>query len=236
MSADADTLVVEGRLTFHSETGTEGGLWAIQSFDSITREAPPYGVWRGSTVWDAEGREGKVAASFHADGRVLPDPMHGDPDYGASSLFRGASGDREADARLAERWGFTLEYPVEREGYVTGSVPTTEPKRPYGVGQGDKIVAVVVWDGEEKGELRAAESLLIEQWSYDGLFILKDGDRLTTVAPDGTESAVTVKLRKVELFTEDVAGMWLRKGEQEGVPLEEWARPFLDGWTGRLER
>jgi hypothetical protein len=111
---------LEGMLLFHSETGTEGGYWAFQDRNYITKDPCSYGAWPESQVFDTldPQREGRVGESviLLKEGRELPlpDPLNQDPDYIISSLFRGEHmGDRDADQRLMERYNFRIIYDCE---------------------------------------------------------------------------------------------------------------------------
>ena len=44
--------VLKGRLTFYSETGTEGGYWAFQDENYISLNSPTFGVSNGEKVFD----------------------------------------------------------------------------------------------------------------------------------------------------------------------------------------
>lgn len=107
----------EGILHLYSETGTEGGYWALQDREYITHITPGYGVFSGNHVWDQANpqRHGKTAeaAEVLKDGEwlPLPDPMQEEPDYIESSLFKGETrGDREADKRLMAKYDFKIIY------------------------------------------------------------------------------------------------------------------------------
>jgi hypothetical protein len=254
-----------GRLTFHSETGTEGGYWAFQDEQFITLEPPKWGVFAERAVFDPENpvRTGVMANDVHVlhDGvwLPLPDPIQTDPDYYISSLFNGEhKGDREADARLMERYGFTMKYAADRmneavgEGNWTLEEPTTavandgkryhyggtpHAERPYGVRPGEITRGTVIWeDGEE--DVRTSAELLVEQWSYEGLHYLKDGDYLRIFDREDPSQVVwegTIRLRQHEPFAESAFGYWIH-ADHEGVPREEWAKFFLgDTYSGELE-
>lgn len=228
---------IKGKLMFHSETGTEGGWWGIQDETTIRKVPPRWGLFADHDVWDQEDpeRHGRTTAAWHQDGRALGDPMNYDQDYYASSLFRGQdAGDRDADQRLMERWGFTFEYIEDKPGYVKGGTPRSP--RPYGVGQSDITVVLVQWDDGAE-EYRASDTLLGLMYDYEGLHLLKNGDRLKVYFPNGeVYFDGEIQLRKVGLFTEDAGGMWLNQGPQEGFTNLEWAVPFLQEWDGELVR
>lgn len=201
-------MTIQGVLTFHSETGTEGGYWALQDREHITHEACS-GTFSGAEVWDQARpeRRGKTGDSEVLKDGVwvpLPDPLQREADYTLSSLFRGeGAGDRDADARLTEAYDFRIIYQDEAwdekwgkgnwhyededrytavapDGtrYSSGGTPKTEPWRPYGISPGDLTRSVVHWDDGEVEE-RPSDSLLVERWSYEGLNVLADEDHLT---------------------------------------------------------
>lgn len=68
-----------------------------------------------------------------------------------------------------------------------------------------------------------------EDWSYEGLHVLKDGDELTVYDKDDPAKVAwsgTIKLRQFDLFTEHASGMWIH-ADQEGMPRDEWAALFF---------
>jgi hypothetical protein len=231
---------IEGVLEFWSETGTEGGHWAIYdpSVDKIGEVR--YGLWPGNDVLDANDteRKGEIIGDAEifkwGEWRPLPDPMREDPDYVKSTLFQGVNrGDREADLRLAEKYGFTLDYPEDRDY----GVPRTDPMRPYGAGMDDDCRALVRWeDGTE--EIRDKASL--RQWhgSYEGLHMVEDGDHLQVRHPESGEIHFEgeISLRKIKLFTEDANGMWMNTGPQEGWDGHEWGLMFQARYPATLTK
>lgn len=226
---------LRGVLHLFSETGTEGGHWAFQDEAHITREAPEWGVFEGQAVFDHDGRSGKTIGAWHQDGRTVADPMHSDPDYPLSSLFRGQDrGDRDADRRLMERWGFEIHYLEKRPGDVPGGTPGTS--RRSGLSKGDMVVAHVQWEDGSR-EMRRSDTLLQECWSYEGLHVLEDGDHLTIFEGDGNTIAWEgeIKLIRHPLFTEVASGMWIH-ADQEGIDRDVWATYFFEGRPARLMR
>ena len=112
---------LRGVCHLYSETGTEGGFWAFQDENFISRVTSSVGVWKGAEVWDASRPERRgtvqegVEVLKNGNWVPLPDPMTEDPDYAISSLFCGEErGDHEADRRLMERYGFRIKYIAER--------------------------------------------------------------------------------------------------------------------------
>src|ERR1044072_3781086 len=109
-----DTMTeIAGKLDFFTETGSEGGYWTFYDTSKETYVTPAYGLFSGHEVWDASdpSRRGQTTDARHEDGRPLPDPMQHEEDYYISSLFVGqVRGDRDADERLMERYGFEIIY------------------------------------------------------------------------------------------------------------------------------
>lgn len=73
-------------------------------------------------------------------------------------------------------------------------------------------------------------------WSYEGLHILENGDRLTIFSPDNPARIVwsgVISLRPHPLFTESVFGCWIH-ADQEGVDRETWATYFFEEYPAEL--
>lgn len=257
---DGKKVVVNGFCSFYSEQETEGGRWAVQDSRFISKVLPDDGgIWGDQKVWDAEdpSRQGKTRydAEVFQNGawRPLPDPMQRDPDYYVSSLFQGEKrGDKKADRRLMERYGFVIKYVEQRmdelygagnwrlegasaviaidgTGAVYGGVPPTEPSRPYGVTPGSLTRVTVEWE-DGRIEQRFSGSLLVSSWSRQGLHILKDGDYLVVHEKDGSTNILwegAIRLHKHNPYTESVFEYWIHT-DQEGVKRETWARWFFE--------
>src|SRR3989344_3745167 len=250
---------LEGILHFHSETGTEGGHWAFQDERFISCVPPRYGVWDNQVVWDSTNpeRKGKTQKDVEVfrKGQWYPlnDPMHEDPDFFASSLFRGEGrGDHEADKRLMKRYDFTIKYAAdwmnERYGegnwhledsstvivfdgtrIVYGGTPSTEPQRPYGVGANDLTRVMVEWE-DRAVEQRLSNSILVSSWSYEGLHILGNRDHLTIYDSQKKDQLLwsgVIALQQYDLFTQAASGMWIH-ADQKGIEREVWAKYFFD--------
>lgn len=210
----------QGALTFHSETGTEGGYWALQDREYISKIAPEFGVFSGAEVWDQANPE---RSGITGDTEVLkegvwvplPDPLSRESDYIISSLWKGQEeGDREADARLMAAYGFRIIYQDEAwdEKWGKGNWHYEDEDKHTAVApDGTRYISGGTPKTEPrrpygvgKGELtrhmvhwddgveekRLSDSLLIERWSYEGLKILVDGDHLTIFDPEDLESVV----------------------------------------------
>lgn len=76
-----------------------------------------------------------------------------------------------------------------------------------------------------------------ESWSYEGLHILEDGDRLTIFDKQDPKKIVwegVIQLRQHELFTEATSnGMWIH-ADQEGVERAVWEKFFLEHYPAKL--
>lgn len=75
------------------------------------------------------------------------------------------------------------------------------------------------------------------QWSYKGLHILKDGDRLTIYDKNDYQKVVwrgVIKLKQYSVFTQDAFGLWIHT-DQEGLDRKVWARYFFDEHPAILE-
>jgi hypothetical protein len=234
-SKQSKTKVLRGRLSFHAETGTEGGYWAFQDERFVHHVPPEYGVYNRERVWDAAQpqRQGRAQEAVEVlmgdDWLPFPDPIQNDPLYYESSLFKGQpQGSREADAQLAEKYGFELEY-----GNM--GTPKTTPWRPYGISRGQPTRADILWEDGER-EQRRSETLLVERWEYEGLHLLKTGDVLTIFEQDTPQKVRwqgEIELVQLPLFTEDALGYWIH-ADMKGWVREEWAQLFFDGYPAEL--
>ncbi len=256
--------ILKGVLFLHSETGTEGGYWAFQDQRFINKITPSYGVFTNQTVWDSKNpeRKGKTQDDtevFLEDKWLpLPDPMQEDPDYIASSLYRGESiGDREADKRLMDKYKFKIKYSADMmddqfgkgnwrlEGpstavtldgtrWVHGGTPNTEPMRPYGVPPCGLTRATVEWE-DGATEKCLSNTILVDNWSYEGMHILKNKDKLTIYHPDTKEKVWSglINLKQHKLFTEHASGLWIH-ADQIGIKRDVWAEYFFKEYPAEL--
>ncbi|TSC74236.1 MAG: hypothetical protein G01um101444_354 [Parcubacteria group bacterium Gr01-1014_44] len=75
-------------------------------------------------------------------------------------------------------------------------------------------------------------------WSYEGLHILEDGDRLIIFDKQDLQKVIwygVIQLRQYELFTETTSnGMWIHS-DQEGVERSVWEKFFLEGYPAKLD-
>ena len=75
-----------------------------------------------------------------------------------------------------------------------------------------------------------------EQWSYDGLHVLKDGDELTIYDKKHPKKVVwqgTISLTPFTVFKDDAFGMWIHN-DQIGIDRETWAKFFMNENPAKL--
>ena len=75
-----------------------------------------------------------------------------------------------------------------------------------------------------------------EDWSYEGLHVLKDGDKLTIYSKDDPSAVVwsgKIRLRQYPLFTNSARGLWIH-ADQVGIPRKKWAEWFFKGYPAKL--
>lgn len=73
-------------------------------------------------------------------------------------------------------------------------------------------------------------------WSYKGLYILENGDKLIIYDKNNPEVVVwlgIISLKKHSVFTEAALGMWIHS-DQEGISREEWAKFFFEEYPAEL--
>jgi hypothetical protein len=229
-------MILEGKLFFYSETGTEGGYWAFQDGRYISIKTPDFGVTDGMKVWDVSDRSKSGLASnaelfLHNQWVPIPDPILQDHDFGMSTLFLGEQrGDTAADERLMNRYNFRIKY--HGEG---GGTPSSEPLRPYGIPVNGLTRVTVVWSNGEVERQRLSATLLAEQWDRKGTHVLENGYRLEILHPH-KRSVVwngIIDLKPYELFTENVQGLWIH-ADQIGMSRNEWSDYFLKEFPARL--
>ncbi len=209
---------LKGALTFHSETGTEGGYWAFQDEQYINYEKVcPNGLHPGAEVFAVENRQrqGKVTQTWKADGRPLPDPSQ---EAKLEALIE----------ELKSRGGDT-------EDYVLEYFERADQLDVYKAEDGEDITVEVKWiDGAT--EKRSVSSLLDQRWQYEGLHYLGNGDRLTIFEkadPSKIHWQGVIQLKQHKLFTETVHNMWIH-ADMEGWDREKWAKLFFEGYPAEL--
>lgn len=162
----------EGVLVFHSETGTEGGYWALQDKKFMN----------------------------------IPD-----------------------DSQLCGACGYMREYV---EGVRHQDDLQAVQSVPLSSAISDKMPDACL-SGDHKWELQFPDGA----WSYEGLHVLDDGDRLTIYDKEKPEETVwegTISLTPLTVFQESVfGGIWIHN-DQIGVARETWANWFLEQYPARL--
>lgn len=206
--------IIKGVLTFHSETGTEGGVWALQDEKHISYRPGNRFLQEGSTVFDPanHGRRGKVLRTWKADGRPLPDPS-------VSVKFDAwrASLKRKPNFNTA----ITKYFKLVAAGYQA------DP---------DEDITVEVKWPRGKTERRLASTVHEVHWEYAGLHYLGNGDQLTIFSRSKPRKVIwsgTIELIQHELFTEGVFGMWIH-ADMKGWNREKWARLFFNEHPAEL--
>lgn len=194
-----------GILHFHSETGTEGGHWAMQDerFMGLKNEhsEAQFHCPRCGRVWDKS--------------RDLEEPKPSFTYFDEESGYYQGSDHPIADGRT---WFRGEEPDSVNDLFTKSSNATSQECFDKGHQQWDPMYP----DGT---------------WSYEGLHVLKDGDKLTVLDPKDPEKELwtgEIKLIHHPLFSEDAGGMWIH-ADQEGFPREEWAKMFFMEFPCRLE-
>ena len=75
-----------------------------------------------------------------------------------------------------------------------------------------------------------------EEWSYEGLHVLKNGDKLKIFSQSDPQLVVwsgTISLIHYPCFTEDALGVWIHD-DQQGIQRETWAEYFFKEYPAEL--
>lgn len=101
----------------------------------------------------------------------------------------------------------------------------------------------VLQELERTGEIKEKPSCALDEheedfgdaWSYEGLHLLQDGDRLTIYHPASKKEVWSgvINLQQHGLFTEQASGMWIH-ADQLGIPREVWAEYFFKEYPAEL--
>ncbi|WP_157491232.1 hypothetical protein [Flammeovirga sp. SJP92] len=256
---------LEGRLCFYSETGTEGGYWALQESKYIKLVSPTFGVSNKQTVYDIEndsriGIASKSEVLLNNKWLPLPDPITQDSDYLESSLYKGEEqGDFLADDRLMEKYDFKINYTEDRanEKYGKGNWKfsghgkeiilkdgskmsfgiTCSPSRPYGIPQNAISRVTINWNDGRIEENRESNTLLVESWDYKGLHILENQDVLKIKDPESLHCVWVgqIDLKQFGVFQEHAKGAWIH-AEQKNFDREKWAEYFFNKHPAILKK
>jgi len=80
------------------------------------------------------------------------------------------------------------------------------------------------------------EFITASGWSYKGLHILEDGDKLTIMSPNNPDLIIwsgTISLIQYPLFSEGIYNLWIHS-DQRGVDREIWAMYFINEYPAKL--
>ena len=254
--------ILQGKLLFYSDQGTEGGYLSIQDINFITLNPPTFGISDNRKVYDINDKK-RYGLSSNAEVLIdnnwlqLPDPIVKDKDYKISSLFCGEiNGDLEADKRLSEKYSFRIKYSVERlnetYGYGNwkidrelpnvilkdgtllhfGDTPTTIPSRPYGISQNGKTRITVKWNDGTTEYQVLSDHLLVEQWDIKGLHMLKDKDILKVFDPKTKNIISEGQLNEIPLTVFSQT----MKGHFEQDKTHNWEQYFSENYYAELYR
>ena len=149
---------LEGKLFFHSETGTEGGYWAFQDSRFISQNTTRYSCRKCNLYWDKKED-------------LLP------PELKSKDILPNCCSPDDHQFK-----------------------PVCE-----------------------------------ENWSYEGLYILEDGDKLTIYHPYNNKEVWSgiIALKQHPLFTEDASGLWIH-ADQIGMGRKTWAEYFFREYRAKL--
>jgi hypothetical protein len=258
--------VLEGKLLLYSETGMEGGCLSIQDLKFISLDFPSFGVGNNCMVCDRndsnrQGLTSNEEVFIDNNWFELPDPICKDEDYRISSLCCGEQkGDLNADKRLSEKYNFKIKYSIERldETYGEGNweidgnlpnvilkdgsrlhfgdTPTTVPSRPYGIKQGAKTRVTVKWNDGTVEYRKTSDELLIENWNFKGLHMLKNGDLLRVFAPATRDIICEGQIELIPLivFSQTKNGHFAKINLADNK--YEWEKYFRENYHAELYR
>jgi hypothetical protein len=259
--------ILEGKLLLYSETGMEGGYLSIQDNHFIKFTSPTFGLSNGSKVWDKndQNRQGvtlNTEVLINNNWLEFPDPIWKDKDFESSSLYCGEQkGDLEADKRLSGKYNFKIKYAVERlneiygQGnwridrqlpHVTlkdgthlhfGDTPETIPPRPYGIPQGAKTRVTVKWNDGLIEYQKISDEILVEQYDYKGLNMLKETDIIKVLDKEKRCVVCEGQINKIPLivFSETTSGHFeelIKKPDE----LRDWEKYFTENFNAELHR
>lgn len=203
----------KGILLFHSETGTEGGYWAMQDERFITpapEQTSTKHCQKCGTLWTFAGPNARP--------EPVPQFLYYRPGWTGPEGQNYIGGYFGSDEWLED--GQT-KFGDEPDGSINDVYTRTRNAKARECKENGHA-----WELWEEGP----------SWSYEGLHVLHDGDHLTVYSPDDKKHVVwegEIKLKQHALFTEHAGGMWIH-ADQEGIDRETWAQMFFDGYPCRL--
>ncbi len=250
---------ISGRLYIHTEQGMDGGYLAIIDDNYVERCPPLLGLDDNEKVWDNQvsSKTGITSnAEMYHNGSWIPvrDPILDDPLYKISSLWCGEEkGDFEADKQLMEKYNFKLYYTKEKADrlygkenwkfiksnsriqlkngkiVIMGGRPESSPQRPYLIPSPALVRVTVNWNDGTIEKQRLASTLFVEQWSNEGLNILKEDDFLRVLKPNSNEVISEGFVGKIPLkvFSHTLDYHFSQKSVN-------WKNYFLQGYTAEV--
>jgi len=259
--------LLKGRLYLYSEQGMEGGCLAIQDLNFINLTDSRFGVTENKKVWDKNdikrfGITSNPEIYLNDSWLVWPDPITKEPDYLISSLYRGEEkGDFNADKRLMEKYNFRIKYIEEKandeygEGnwkftkpnseivlndgsvIMMGVIPNCVPERPYGIPENGLTRVTVTWNDGIIEPVRLSNTLLLEEYSYEGLHMLKETDFLKVIDHNTNDTICEGQLNQIplRLFSQTIKGHF-EQVNQNVDELSNWGKYFSEQYTAELYR
>jgi hypothetical protein len=259
--------LLKGKLTTYAEQGMESGVLCFQDASQIkmTDIKTPFGLHENRKVWDKNdtkriGVISNLELLIEGEWKNYIDPITKDQDYKISSLYCGElKGSKDADKRLADKYGFKIKYSTERlnDSYgqgnwkIVGSLPnvilldgtkvhfgdspSTLPQRPYGITQDAQTRVSVDWNDGITEKEKLTKELLIEIWDFKGLHQLKETDYLKVFSVDNKivvcEGLVSeIRLR---LFSQTFKGHFDQIVDGD---YKKWETYFTDKYNAELLR
>lgn len=201
------TETMAGVLVFHSETGTEGGWYAFQNAKFMGLPAPNQWVCTHcGRVWDKDRDTEPPKPSF-TYWRDMEDQVS-------------PSGTRYVSGFA----GYDEPHDDLPEGSPSGADAEWNRRR-------NAIALVCYTEGHAGFEHMYPNGI----WSYEGLHMLKNGDRLRVFAKGKSRVLWEgpVALEGVQGFTHDVRGLWVNQ-RPTLLDEEQWSSWFLDGHPAEL--
>ena len=115
------------------------------------------------------------------------------------------------------------------------STTPNKSNRTFEIHQDHLTRIIVTWDDGKIDYQRKSDTLLIEHLSYEGLHILKDGDKLKIQHPieDRLVWNGIIELQPLQ-FTEHINGMRI-KADQKKISREEWSTYLFKNFPALLE-
>lgn len=75
-----------------------------------------------------------------------------------------------------------------------------------------------------------------DNWSYNGLHILDNGDKLTIFCPNSPNKVIwsgTINLKQYPIFTETALDFWIH-ADQIGIERDTWLMYFFNNYPAEL--